>query len=145
MRYAVAQARERAAPLVVVRAFQFNPAVHSGMWRPTLLQAAADDVGDVFAEALGRAPADLKVQVVVREGFAGRVLVEVADQAGDVLIIGGGRRWYGGGRTARFCARRASCPVVVVPPPLLARAGTGRISRQMAREVEDLLDAASGA
>ena len=62
--------------------------------------------------------------------MAGQVLVEIACQPGDLLVVGAGRRGtlsrmcYA--RVSRYCLAHAQCPVVAVPPAILAQqAGHG--------------------
>ena len=63
-------------------------------------------------------------------GDAGRVLVQAASRAGDLLVIGTGRHGtvgrVAGGKVSRYCLARAGCPVLAVPPsPLELEAGHG--------------------
>ncbi len=80
--------------------------------------------------AWGEIPADLTVQPSVQHGQPGQVLVDVAYQPGDLLVVGAGRRgilarlWSG--RVSRYCLAHAQCPVLAVPPAVLAHeAGHG--------------------
>ena len=68
-------------------------------------------------------PADLRVETQAVRGDTGPVLVEVASQPDDLLIIGTGRR-AGFGRmmrksVSRYCLAHARCPVLAVPPSAL--------------------------
>ena len=63
-------------------------------------------------------------------GAAGRELVGLASQPGDLLVIGAGRRTALTRLVccpvARHCLAHAHCPVLAVPPPDLAQhAGHG--------------------
>jgi nucleotide-binding universal stress UspA family protein len=143
LRYAVAQARQRQAPLLVVRVFN-GRSPGSAPWDATLAEAALDDVRDVFRETFGGLPRDLQVQMTSREGVTGAALVGAADRPADLLVIGGSgthrmpRPWSGA--VARHCARHAVCPIVIVPPPALARtARTGRLARDTANGAEEFL------
>lgn len=93
---------------------------HEAAWQR--LWAAAE-------AAWGQMPADLTVHPLVLRGQPGPVLVEVADQPGDLLIVGAGRRgavpWPARGRVSRYCVAHAQCPVLAVPPAILAQEGRG--------------------
>lgn len=131
LRHAVNTARSLNTVLVPVLAWsppggesanrRYPVASLTAQWRKTAerrLLAAFDD-------ALGGMPMDLDVSARVVRGEPGRVLVGVADRAGDLLVIGAGRR--GPLRhalhasVARHCLARARCAVVAVPPNPLAR------------------------
>ena len=76
-----------------------------------------------FDTGLGGLPADLRVEPQVARGEFGPVLVDIADQPDDLLIIGTGRR-AGLGRVlhrsvSRYCLAHAKCPVLAVPPSAL--------------------------
>ena len=80
--------------------------------------------------AWGEIPADLAVQPAVRRGPPGQVLVDVADNPDDLLVVGAGRRGalarLYGARVSRYCLAHARCPVIAVPPGALAQsAGLG--------------------
>jgi nucleotide-binding universal stress UspA family protein len=79
--------------------------------------------------ALGGIPEDLAFKAVVHRGEPGQVLVGLACQPDDLLVIGAGRRgalarplscWI-----SRYCLAHAQCPVVAVPPPALAQVSHG--------------------
>ncbi|MFD7438513.1 universal stress protein [Streptomyces sp. NPDC059861] len=57
---------------------------------------------------------------LVAQGTPGRALVDVADRADDVLVVGAGRRgpWHRafGPSVSRYCLAHARCPVLAVPP-----------------------------
>jgi hypothetical protein len=61
--------------------------------------------------------------MLVVRGKAGPVLVDFADQPGDLLVVGcGGRNWLHNclnGSVTRYCIAHAHCPVLTVPPPEL--------------------------
>ncbi len=68
-------------------------------------------------------PADLHVEPHVARGDSGPVLVDIADQPDDLLIIGTGRR-AGLARAlhrsvSRYCLAHAKCPVLAIPPSAL--------------------------
>lgn len=136
---ALQQARDRSAVLVPVlvwtpvggeMAYRRAPcAPLLQVWR----QAARERLATAFDEAFGGYPLDVDVQPHVVRGTAGEVLVQVAAEPGDLLVVGSGhrrlvrRRWHG--PTARYCLARASCPVVLVPPPDLLH-DTDRVARR---------------
>lgn len=146
LRFAVAEARRRAAPLVAVRAFR--PVTNGQILLPAkfLADGAIWQVDMAFAEALGGLPNDLTVMIIVQEGDIAHALVATADRESDLLVIGGscarGLVRFRGTAIARSCTRYASCPVVIVPPAMLARtAHTDRLARATLRGAEDFLNA----
>jgi nucleotide-binding universal stress UspA family protein len=143
LRYAVAQARERGATLVAVRAYSAS-APREMWWRSALAESAASEVAAAFTDALGGMPRDVIIRVAVSEGLPGPVLVGSADRADDLLVIGGSgshrltRAWSAA--VARYCARHAQCPVLIAPVPAMARAGgAGRLARAVAFAAEESL------
>jgi len=74
--------------------------------------------------AFGGPPDGVQMTPAVVRGAAGEVLVGLANQPYDVLVVGAGRRGalarIGHGRVAQYCVARARCPVVAVPPSALA-------------------------
>ena len=144
LRYAVAEARRRRTDLLAVRAYRSAGYAQSPLPAHCVADAALALVEGAFAEALGGAPPDLPVEVVVRDGHAARVLVGTANRESDLIVIGGcGTRRLPRLRStavARFCAREAGCPVVIVPPNALARsAHTDRLARDTAEDAQDFL------
>lgn len=80
--------------------------------------------------AFGGLSPGLHTRPLVLRGQPGRVLVSVARQAGDLLIVGTGRpgavRRLCCCRVSRYCLGNALCPVLAIPPSELARdAGAG--------------------
>lgn len=142
LRYAVAQARERGAALVAVRAYRVA-APREAVWRSALGEAAVAEVTAAFTDALGEMPRDVSLRVAVHEGSPGPVLVASADSEGDLLVIGGSgshrpRAWSA--TVARYCARHAQCPVLIAPLPAMARSRrTGRLARAVAFAAEESL------
>jgi nucleotide-binding universal stress UspA family protein len=143
LRYAVAQARERGATVVAVRAYS-AVASREALWRTALAEAAIAEIGAAFTEAFGGMPHDVTVRVAVTEGLPGPALVATADRADDLLVIGGSgshrltRAWSTA--VARYCARHAQCPVLIAPVPAMARArGAGRLARAAAFAAEESL------
>jgi nucleotide-binding universal stress UspA family protein len=137
LRWAAEEARERRVPLVPVIAWvppggdlaeRRYPSPHlRRVWR----EAAARQLGDAFDAGLGGVPDDVLVEAHVERGETGPVLVDVASQPGDLLVIGTGRRSpviRGLRRSVgRYCLAHAKCPVLAVPPSrLMEEVGDGR-------------------
>jgi nucleotide-binding universal stress UspA family protein len=145
LRYAVAQARGRGMPLQAVRAWAapyYRDAAGTRM-RAEIEQEARAALRTAFTTTLGGFPHDIDLEIVVREGFAGQVLVACAEQDSDLLVLGGrvrGRRPRRvGGPVIRHCLRHAGCPVVVVPPsPLTDVLRPRRLAREIDRELRHL-------
>jgi Universal stress protein family len=85
-----------------------------------------------FEQGLGGLPTAAPAEPHVIRGRAARVLVAMADQPHDLLVIGmrhpGFPRRTGCGQVARHCLAHATCPVIAVPPTGLATAA-GRTLR----------------
>ncbi len=126
LRYAIAEARRRGAPLRVVAAWSIPSSMYMGFALP------ADFAGDLAAAARAAVdqaltnvglPADVPVEIVVVEGQAGAVLV-AQSQGSAVLVVGsrglGGFRELLLGSVGQACVHHAGCPVVVVPHPVAA-------------------------
>ena len=144
LRYAVVEARRRHTTLLAVRAYRSTAYGQSPLPVDVVAGAALVVVEVAFAEALGGAPPDLPLEVVVREGHPARALVGTANREGDLIVIGGcGTRRLTRLRStavARFCAREAGCPVVIIPPNALARsARADRLARDAAGDAQDFL------
>jgi nucleotide-binding universal stress UspA family protein len=83
--------------------------------------------------ACGGLPHGILAQPVIAQGNPGLVLVRVACQADDVLVIGtgrggaGSRLWHGA--VSRYCLAHAGCPVIAIPPPRTGPAGRQRVTR----------------
>jgi nucleotide-binding universal stress UspA family protein len=79
--------------------------------------------------AFGGVPDDVAVQSQVVRGEPGRVLVHVACEPDDILVVGAGRRGplahAVACRVSRYCLAHAKCLVLAVPPPALAQVGHG--------------------
>lgn len=130
LRFAAEMARRNGAVLMPVMAWtppggeladrRYPCAALRDLWETS----ARDRLCRAVELAIGGPPLDLGFDTRVVKGEAGRVLIHVADGAGDVLVIGAGRR--GTGRrlltcsVARFCVAHATCPVVAIPPSRLA-------------------------
>jgi hypothetical protein len=89
-------------------------------------QEAHERMRDAFDEAFGGMPGGVAVRRLVVRAAPGPALVELADQPGDLLVVGyGGRSRLGcavHGHVTRYCLAHARCPVLAVPPPELIRA-----------------------
>ncbi len=129
LRYAADEARQRDVPLVPVIAWvppggDLAERRHSSPYlRKIWRDAAWERLMAAFDDGLGGTPADLRVEPHVERGETGVVLVDVADQPDDLLIIGTGRRSrlrrMIRGSVARYCLAYARCPVLAVPPSAL--------------------------
>jgi nucleotide-binding universal stress UspA family protein len=129
LRYAAEEARARKVPLVPVitwippggdMAERRSP---SPYLRRLWADAARQRLVAAFEAGLGGVPDDLQVEPCVERGEAGPVLVDVADQPDDLLVIGTGRRSLVGRAlrksVGRYCLAHAKCPVLAVPPSAL--------------------------
>jgi nucleotide-binding universal stress UspA family protein len=129
LRYAADEARQRAVPLLAVIAWippggDLAERRHSSPYlRKIWHDAALERLTAAFDDGLGGMPADVHVEPHVERGETGPVLVDVADQPDDLLIIGTGRRRgvrrLVRGSVARYCLAHARCPVLAVPPSAL--------------------------
>jgi nucleotide-binding universal stress UspA family protein len=129
LRWAAEEARDRRVPLVPVIAWvppggDLAERSHPSPYlREIWCQAAAKRLQDAFETGLGGVPADLVVRGRVERGDAGPVLVDVADESDDLLVIGTGRRSLIGRAlhrsVGRYCLAHARCPVLAVPPSAL--------------------------
>ena len=129
LRWAADEARDRLVPLVPVIAWvppggdladRSHPSPQlRRIWR----DAAGQRLGAAFDDAFGGVPDGLIVRARVERGETGPVLVDVADQSGDLLVIGSGRRNPVGRAlhrsVGRYCLAHARCPVLAVPPSAL--------------------------
>jgi nucleotide-binding universal stress UspA family protein len=129
LRWAAGEARERSVPLVPVIAWvppggDIAERSHPSPYlRRLWYEAARARLAAAFDDALGGVPDDLSVQSLVERGETGPVLVDVAGQPGDLLVIGTGRR-HPVSRAVRrsvgrYCLAHATCPVLAVPPSRL--------------------------
>ena len=129
LRHAADEARQRDVPLLPVIAWlppggdlaerrHASPYLRK-LWR----DAAWDRLRTAFDDGLGGFPADLQVEPHVERGETGPVLVDIASQQEDLLIVGTGRRRTVGRMfrrsVARYCLAHAKCPVLAVPPSAL--------------------------
>lgn len=129
LRWAADEARERRVPLVPVIAWvppggDFAERSHPSPYlRRAWEEAAHQRLTEAFDEGLGGIPDGLRVQARVERGDTGPVLVDAADQPGDLLVIGTGRRNPVGRAlrrsVGRYCLAHARCPVLAVPPSAL--------------------------
>jgi nucleotide-binding universal stress UspA family protein len=89
-------------------------------------QAAEERLMAAFEGGLGGLdglPEGLLVEPCIARGETGPVLVDIADQPGDLLVIGTGRRSVISRglhkSVGRYCLAHATCPVLAVPPSAL--------------------------
>jgi len=129
LRYAADEARQRDVPLLPVIAWlppggDLAERRHSSPYLRKLWRDAAwERLRTAFDDGLGRFPADLQVEPHVERGETGPVLVDIASQRDDLLIVGTGRRRTVGRMfrrsVTRYCLAHAKCPVLAVPPSAL--------------------------
>jgi nucleotide-binding universal stress UspA family protein len=129
LRHAADEARQRDVPLLPVIAWippggDVAERRHSSPYlRKIWRDAAWERLKGAFDDGLGGMPADLRVEPHVERGEAGPVLVDMASQPDDLLVIGTGRRGRVGrlfhGSVGRYCLAHAKCPVLAVPPSAL--------------------------
>jgi nucleotide-binding universal stress UspA family protein len=129
LRRAAVEAREREALLVPVIAWvppggdMAERSHPSPYLRQVWHEAACTRLSEAFDDGLGGVPDGLQVRALVERGDAAQVLVDVADQPGDLLVIGTGRRNPVGRAlhrsVGRYCLAHAKCPVLAVPPSAL--------------------------
>jgi nucleotide-binding universal stress UspA family protein len=149
LRYAADEARERCVPLVPVIAWvppggdaaeRSRPSPYlRKVWR----EEARKRLWAAFDDGLGGLPTDLDLEPHVERGETGQVLVEIASQPGDLLIIGTGRRGFLGRAfrksVGRYCLAHARCPVLAVPPSaLMDEMGGGFRTRLLRRRANDI-------
>jgi nucleotide-binding universal stress UspA family protein len=129
LRYAADEARQRDVPLLPVIAWvppggDLAERRHSSPYlRKIWREAAWERLNTAFDDGLGGFPADLHVEPHVERGETGPVLVDIANDPGDLLIIGTGRRTAMRRmlrpKVGRYCLAHATCPVLAVPPSAL--------------------------
>jgi nucleotide-binding universal stress UspA family protein len=112
LRFAVAEARRRGAPLHAVRVQnEFK-----------LLDLREIDAA--FADAFGGPPEGVQIHREVLVGRVAEALTRRAHHSTDILIVGthGRGRWHAlwFGSVSRACLRKAHCPVLIVPGPEMA-------------------------
>jgi nucleotide-binding universal stress UspA family protein len=109
-------------------------------------EAARDLLRQALVTAWGCIPDGLDIECLIVRGETGRALVDVADSAGDVLVVGAGRRgrlartWHG--HVSRYCLAHAPCPVLTVPPADLAHRARLGLRRWPFRRREFTVDRA---
>ncbi|MGO9295540.1 MAG: universal stress protein [Streptosporangiaceae bacterium] len=94
--------------------------------RQLCAEAARQRLRDALDMAFGGTPAGVRTGPLVCRGEPGRILVSVAREPDDLLVIGRGWRPLTGRLLHRgvshYCLARASCPVLAVPPSALEQA-----------------------
>jgi nucleotide-binding universal stress UspA family protein len=129
LRYATDEARRRRVPLLPVIAWvppggDLAERRHSSPYlRKIWRDAAWERLNAAFDDGLGGIPADLQVEPHVERGETGPVLVDVANQPEDLIVVGTGRRGALSRllhrSVAKYCVAHAKCPVLAVPPSAL--------------------------
>ena len=129
LRYATEEARARKVPLVPVIAWvppggeMAERRSPSPYLRRVWEDAATKRLVTAFEAGLGGVPDDVEVEPCVERGETGPVLVDIANQPGDLLVIGTGRRSLVGRAlrksVGRYCLAHAKCPVLAIPPSAL--------------------------
>jgi nucleotide-binding universal stress UspA family protein len=129
LRWAAGEARDRDVPLAAVIAWvppggDLAERSHPSPYlRRLWYEAARARLDAAFDEGLGGIPDGLRVHPLVERGDTGPVLVDVAGQPGDLLVIGTGRRRLVSRAlrrsVGRYCLAHATCPVLAVPPSRL--------------------------
>jgi len=103
------------------RAERAQPSPHL---RQEIRGLASKRLRDALIAVWGEVPTDPLVEPHVERGPPGWVLVNLACQPGDVLVVGAGRRGALArlvlSRVSRYCLAHARCPVLAIPPPALA-------------------------
>jgi nucleotide-binding universal stress UspA family protein len=125
LRHAVQLARHYDATLIAVNAQPVRTRITrtrraSPIWR----HAASLVVHAAFENGLGALPPDVECVLLAAPGQPGPALVDIADRANDVLVLGPARRRRGHRllrqSVAAYCIDHAACSVLTVPPPPLA-------------------------
>ena len=154
LRWAAEEARERQVPLVSVIAWippggDFSERSHPSPYlRKVWHDSAYNRLSEAFDEGLGGVPDDLHVLARVERGDTGPVLVDIADEPGDLLVIGTGRRnplvRALHRSVGRYCLAHAHCPVLAVPPSsLMDELGHSRL-KPRSWSVSDLASSPEG-
>jgi nucleotide-binding universal stress UspA family protein len=122
LRFALGEARLRAARLRVVATWDMSVAAYGGMKpgqtvEPGVFRGAARASLDASLAALGDQAHGVDIDTVVRRGQPAQVLLDEARGA-DLLVVGS--RGHGGfvglllGSVSHQCALHGPCPVVIV-------------------------------
>lgn len=128
LRYAADLAHAHGGALFPVHAWTPSALEVTGHHYPAALLAEWEDAAwqrlwSALDAAFGGFQPGLRVQPAIALGNPGRILVQAAARADDLLVIGAGRRGparrRGHGTVSRYCLAHASCPVIAVPPPAL--------------------------
>ena len=127
LRAGVAEARSSGAALLAVLAWAPAGGEYAYLRAPCPLllrlweRAAQDRMRAAFDAAFGGMPSDVAVRALVVRARPGPLLVRLADQPDDLLVVGNGGRSQLGrvahGNVTRYCLAHARCPVLAVPPP----------------------------
>jgi nucleotide-binding universal stress UspA family protein len=138
LRWALAEARLRGAPLRLVHAYHLphhlSGEVGAGLGAAGMAAYAGDDIErlresmeeaarSVLAGALEQADSEtvagVEIEQEISEGTAARVLIESARGAALLVVGSRGRGGFAGlllGSVSQQCAQHPPCPVVILPP-----------------------------
>lgn len=122
LRYALRLARESGATVRAVSAWRVPTLAYEGPvgirdFSVELAEGAETTVDEALA-SVADAVDGVSVQRVIREGEPGRVLVEEAEGATQLVVGSHGHGAVGElvlGSVSHYCCRHARCPVTVIP------------------------------
>lgn len=120
VRWAVDEARQRQARIILVHAFNYGPAAATPYPGDALEQIAEDAEAILRREVEHAALSGVYVEGRLECGSAAHALIEASRQA-DLVVVGS--RGHGAitgallGSVSSAVVRHAHCPVVVVPAP----------------------------
>jgi nucleotide-binding universal stress UspA family protein len=129
LRAGVAEARSSGSTLLAVLAWAPAGGEVAYMRAPCPIllrlweQDAQERLRGAFDAVFGGVPGGVAVRMMVVRASPGPLLVDLADQPDDLLVVGcGGRSGLScvvHGSVTRYCLAHARCPVLAVPPPEL--------------------------
>ncbi|MGW1726077.1 universal stress protein [Streptomyces sp. NPDC002306] len=127
LRRAVEEARRRDAELWPVLAWEPPGGELSALRHPVPSETAdqwqflaRERLLAILDDVFGDAGPGVGMRALVARGTPGPALVETADGANDVLVVGAGQRsqWHRAcsRSISRYCLAHATCPVLAIPP-----------------------------
>ena len=104
-------------------------------------RATLQTIERAFDQAMGGVPGNIRVRPMAIFGVPGPVLVGIACQDDDLLVVGTSSRRLRPFRrcVANYCTSHAGCEVLLVPPNDFAREVDGMHRRRRWREFDALL------